>query len=91
MLPRLARRFSKIVPFRFDPNVWYRMKFRVEPTKENGPTKVMAKVWKRDEPEPAKWLIEKVDKIPHRAGAPGLYGDGISDVFFDNLKVYKNQ
>jgi hypothetical protein len=48
-------------------------------------------VWKRDEPEPAKWLIEKVDRIPHRAGAPGLYADGISDVFFDNLKVYKNQ
>jgi len=37
------------------------------------------------------WTIEKVDRIPHRAGAPGLYGDGISDVFFDNFKVYRNQ
>jgi hypothetical protein len=71
-------------------NTWYRMKLRVQ-NRPDGTTLAQGKVWKRDQPEPAKWLIEKVDKIPHRAGAPGLYGDGISDVFFDNLKVYKNQ
>jgi outer membrane protein assembly factor BamB len=71
-------------------NTWYRMKLRVE-NRPDGTTLAQGKVWKRDQPEPAKWTIEKVDRIPHRAGAPGLYGDGISDVFFDNFKVYKNQ
>jgi outer membrane protein assembly factor BamB len=74
----------------WEVNTWYRMKLRVQ-NRPDGTTLAQGKVWKRDEPEPAKWLIEKVDRIPHRAGAPGLYADGISDVFFDNLKVYKNQ
>jgi len=71
-------------------NTWYRMKLRVQ-NRPDGTTLAQGKVWKRDQPEPAAWLVEKIDKIPHRSGAPGLYGDGISDVFFDNLKVYKNQ
>ncbi len=71
-------------------NTWYRMKLRVQ-NRPDGTTLAQGKVWKRDQPEPAKWMIEKIDRIPHRAGAPGLYGDGISDVFFDNFKVYKNQ
>jgi len=71
-------------------NTWYRMKLRVQ-NRPDGTTLAQGKVWKRDQPEPAAWTIEKVDRIPHRAGAPGLYGDGISDVFFDNFKVYKNQ
>jgi hypothetical protein len=74
----------------WEVNTWYRMKLRVQ-NRPDGTTLAQGKVWKRDQPEPEKWLIEKVDRIPHRAGAPGLYGDGISDVFFDNLKVYKNQ
>jgi outer membrane protein assembly factor BamB len=71
-------------------NTWYRMKLRVQ-NRPDGTTLAQGKVWPRDQPEPAKWTIEKIDRIPHRAGAPGLYGDGISDVFFDNFKVYKNQ
>jgi hypothetical protein len=71
-------------------NTWYRMKLRVQ-NRPDGTTLAQGKVWPRDQPEPAAWTIEKVDRIPHRAGAPGLYGDGISDVFFDNFKVYKNQ
>jgi outer membrane protein assembly factor BamB len=74
----------------WEVNTWYRMKLRVQ-NRPDGTTLAQGKVWKRDEPEPAKWLIEKVDRIPHRAGAPGIYGDGYSDVFFDNVKVYKNQ
>lgn len=71
-------------------NAWYRMKLRVQ-NRPDGTTLAQGKVWPRDQAEPAAWTIEKVDRIPHRAGAPGLYGDGISDVFFDNFKVYKNQ
>jgi len=71
-------------------DAWYRMKLRVE-NRADGTTLVQGKVWPRDQPEPAKWMIEKVDRIGHHNGAPGIYADGISDVMFDNLKVYKNQ
>ena len=74
----------------WDVNVWYRMKLRVE-NRTDGTTLVQGKVWKRDDPEPAGWIIQKVDRIPHRNGSPGIYADGISDVMFDNFKVYKNQ
>lgn len=76
--------------FNWPVNTWYRMKLRVQ-NRPDGTTLVQGKVWPAADPEPSAWTIEKVDKIPHRAGAPGLYGDGISDVFFDNFKVYRNQ
>jgi outer membrane protein assembly factor BamB len=78
------------VPFKWDPDAWYRMKLRVD-NQPNGETLVRGKVWKASDAEPAAWTIEKTDTIPHRAGSPGIYGDGIADVYFDNLKVYKNQ
>ena len=71
-------------------DTWYRMKLRVQ-NRPDGTTIAQGKVWPRDAAEPAAWTIEKVDGIPHRAGAPGLYGDGISDVLFDNFTVYRNQ
>ncbi len=76
--------------FTWPVNTWYRMKLRVQ-NRPDGTTLVQGKVWPAAEAEPSAWTIEKVDTIPHRAGAPGLYGDGISDVFFDNFKVYRNQ
>ncbi len=76
--------------FDWPVNTWYRMKLRVQ-NRADGTTLVQGKVWPTAQPEPAAWTIEKVDRIPHRSGAPGLYGDGISDVFFDNFKVYRNQ
>jgi outer membrane protein assembly factor BamB len=78
------------IPFKWDVDTWYRMKLRVE-NMANGTTLVRGKVWKTGDPEPAAWTIEKSDTIPHRTGSPGLYGDGISEVYFDNLRVYKNQ
>jgi outer membrane protein assembly factor BamB len=78
------------VPFKWDLNMWYRMKLRVE-NRKDGTTLVQGKVWLKDQPEPTAWTIQKTDTIPHRKGAPGLYGDGISDVFFDNVRVYRNQ
>ncbi len=74
----------------WEPDTWYRMKMRVE-NQPKGATLVQGKVWKRGDPEPAKWMIEKVDPIGHRNGAPGIYADGISDLMFDNIRVYKNQ
>jgi hypothetical protein len=78
------------VPFKWDADKWYRMKLRVDHQKD-GSALVRGKVWAADGPEPAAWTVEKVDKIPHVAGSPGIYADGISDVFFDNVKVYRNQ
>lgn len=76
--------------FTWPVNTWYRMKLRVQ-NRPDGTTLVQGKVWPSAEPEPVAWTVEKVDRIPHRHGAPGLYGDGISDVMFDNFKVYRNQ
>jgi len=78
------------VPFKWELNTWYRMKFRVQ-NRPDGTTLVQGKVWPKADPEPSPWTIEKVDRIPHLKGAPGLYGDGYSDVMFDNLRVYRNQ
>jgi outer membrane protein assembly factor BamB len=78
------------VPFKWDINTWYHMKMRVENRADNT-TVVQGKVWPTGQAEPAKWTIEKIDTIPHRQGSPGLYGDGISDIMFDNVKVYRNQ
>ena len=76
--------------FTWPADTWYRMKLRVE-NRPDGTTLVQGKVWPRDAAEPTAWTVEKVDRIPHRAGAPGIYADGISDVMFDNFKVYRNQ
>ena len=78
------------VPFKWDPDTWYRMKLRVD-NQPDGSALVRGKVWKTGEAEPAAWTVEKTDTIPHLEGSPGLYGDGISEIYFDNLRVYKNQ
>jgi len=80
-------RFSKEVRFRWDPDVWYRIKFRVVASKDNGPAKLYGKVWKRDEPEPDAWTIEAEDAIGHSHGSPGLYGYASADIYYDNLSV----
>ncbi|MBY0493724.1 MAG: PQQ-binding-like beta-propeller repeat protein [Cyanobacteria bacterium] len=78
------------VPFAWDADKWYRMKLRVDQL-PNGSARVRGKVWPSADPEPAAWTIEKVDTIPHKMGSPGLYADGISEIYFDNVKVYRNQ
>jgi outer membrane protein assembly factor BamB len=79
-----------LVKFAWKPDAWYRVKFRVEP-QANGTTLARGKVWPRDEPEPDAWTVEKLDKLGHRLGAPGLYADPNNDIYFDNLKVTANQ
>jgi hypothetical protein len=78
------------VPFAWDADKWYRMKLRVDQLPD-GSARVRGKVWPSADPEPAAWSIEKVDTIAHKMGSPGIYADGISEVYFDNVKVYKNQ
>jgi outer membrane protein assembly factor BamB len=78
------------IPFKWDADTWYRLKLRVD-NQPNGSVLVRGKVWRSGETEPSAWTIQKTDTIGHREGSPGLYGDGISEIYFDNLRVYKNQ
>ena len=56
------------------------------------------KVWPKGEPEPAAWTIERVDPIGSQKGAPGIYADamnsapgGGSEMYYDNIKIYRNK
>ncbi len=67
----------------------YRMKVRVDV--EDGQAHVRAKVWPRDEEEPADWSLVAVDPHPNLEGAPGLYGQSYADILYDNLKITNGQ
>ena len=79
-----------IVPLPWEPDVWYRMKLRVE-NLANGAVRVRGKVWRRDDPEPAEWNIDHTDTAGNRQGSPGIYADAYSEIFFDNLKITPNE
>jgi hypothetical protein len=78
------------IPFAWKPDTWYRMKLQVE-NLPDGKVRARGKVWLASEPEPAPWMIERVDPIPNRQGAPGLFGSALAELYFDNLKVYANK
>ena len=86
--PEIHRTAS--VPFAWNKDTWYRMKLQVE-NLSDGKVRVRGKVWRTGENEPAAWTIEKLDPIPNRQGAPGLFGNAIAEIYFDNLKVYANK
>ena len=79
-------RFSKEIDFPWDPDLWYTIKLRVEPS-EDGTTTVRGKVWEKGKPEPDAWTIEATDPIGHTHGSPGIYGYSSADIYYDNLKV----
>jgi outer membrane protein assembly factor BamB len=86
--PEVKRTVS--VPFAWKPDTWYRMKLQVE-NLPDGKTRARGKVWAVGEPEPTPWMIERVDPIPNRQGAPGIFGNGLAELYFDNIKVYANK
>jgi outer membrane protein assembly factor BamB len=84
------------VPFEFEPDKWYIMRFTVK--LEGEQARLLGKVWLRGEEEPADWMIDVVDPCPNREGSAGLYAysagttaksDG-PETYFDNLKVSRN-
>jgi outer membrane protein assembly factor BamB len=83
--PNVAMTVS--APFAWKGDTWYRVKLEVKNQKD-GSTLVRGKAWPRGEAEPDKWLVEKVDKIGHKHGSPGLYADAPWGASFDNIKVY---
>jgi outer membrane protein assembly factor BamB len=76
--------------YAWKPDTWYHMKLSVE-NLPDGKTRARGKVWPTGEQEPAAWMIERVDPLPNRQGAPGIFGNALSEVYFDNLKVYANK
>jgi outer membrane protein assembly factor BamB len=79
---------SKTIDFKFDPDVWYTMKMRVDLV--GGKSIVKGKVWPRAEKEPEAWTITLEDPLPNPAGSPGLYGYSPAEIYYDNIKITKN-
>ncbi len=86
--PETGRTVS--IPFAWKPDTWYRMKLQVE-NLPDGKTRARGKVWLVSEAEPAAWMIERIDPIPNRQGAPGVFGNALAELYFDNVKVYANK
>ena len=80
---------SRSVSFQWKPNVWYKMKVRVE-NSPSGKVLVRGKVWPKDSPEPEAWTIEKEDPIPNLQGSPGLFAYAHNEIYYDNIKVTEN-
>jgi len=76
---------STTIPFPAEPDVWYHMKLRVDAGTDKGTAR--GKIWKKDEKEPADWTITLDDPIVIREGAPGIYGDSATDLYWDNLSL----
>ncbi len=78
-------RMANEMRFRSDPDVWYRMKLRVDVAA--GVARVQGKVWQRDEEEPEQWTIEAEDPHPNEHGSPGLYSYALAECYYDNVVV----
>jgi outer membrane protein assembly factor BamB len=77
------------VDFAVEPDVWYHAKLRVDVEGDQG--RVLGKVWKKDEPEPAAWTVTLDDPTAVKEGSPGIYGDSPTDVYYDNVTVKGNE
>ena len=85
------------VEFAWKKDTWYTMKLEVQ-TLDGGKVRARGKVWPKGEAEPAAWTIERIDPIGSLKGSPGLYADAIelgaaggSEIYYDNIKVYRNR
>jgi hypothetical protein len=68
------------------------MKLRVE-NLPDGRVRARGKVWPAAEAEPSAWTLDRTDASGFgiRHGSPGIYGDAMAEIYYDRLKVYKNQ
>jgi outer membrane protein assembly factor BamB len=86
--PEVAR--SVKLKFPWKPDTWYHLKLRVQ-NGADGAVRAQAKAWPAGEPEPAQWMIDRVDPIGNRQGAPGFIADAEFGAYWDNLKITANQ
>lgn len=87
--PETKRTIS--APMEWKGNTWYRLKLRVQNEPDGKGTRVQGKAWLTSDPEPAGWMIDKVDTMPNVKGAPGLFSDAENGVWIDNIKITPNQ
>lgn len=86
---QLENRFAVSVPFQWEPETWYTLKFRAETDGEKAVLK--GKCWKKGDPEPAEWTITGVDEVGNLQGSPGLFGNAqICEITYDNITVTPN-
>jgi len=84
------------VEFAWTKDTWYTMKLEVQ-SMGGGKVRARGKVWPKGQPEPAAWTIERIDPIGSVKGSAGIYADapsqagGGSELYYDNIKVYKNK
>lgn len=86
-------RLKRSVPFKVEPNAWYRLKTHVESNADGGGV-VRAKAWPRAEAEPAAWTIEVPVADVHRHGAPAVFAfspQSLMRVYIDNLSLKANK
>jgi outer membrane protein assembly factor BamB len=86
--PETTRTVS--VPFTWQANTWYRLKVSAQ-NQADGSVRVRGKAWAVGQPEPAAWLIDKVDPDGHRQGAPGMFIDAQFGAHLDNFRLSPNQ
>ncbi len=87
-------RVKASVPFEAQPNIWYRLKTRVDPDPTGTGGFVRAKLWEKAKPEPEKWTIEIRQDQLHAQGAPGVFAfspQSLKRVFIDNLSLTANE
>ena len=84
------------VEYNWKPDTWYVMKLEVQ-SLDGSKVRARGKVWPKGEPEPAAWTVERIDPIGSHKGSPGIYADALnsapqggSELFYDNIKVYRN-
>jgi hypothetical protein len=83
--------FRHSVDFDALPNVWYRLKTRVD-VAADGSGVVRAKAWKKTDPEPDAWTIEVPHLHAHQCGSPGLFAfTPQKRVYIDNIIVTANK
>jgi outer membrane protein assembly factor BamB len=85
--PEIQR--SVTVPFTWKEDKWFHLKLRVE-NLPNGSVRARGKAWATGDPEPANWMIEKVDPLGNKQGAPGVFVDAQFGAYLDNLKLTAN-
>ncbi len=92
--PEVAR--TQRVEYKWEKDKWYTMKLEVQ-NLDKGRVRARGKVWPKGDPEPAAWTIERIDPIGNVKGSAGIYADapsnpaGGSEIYYDNIKVYKNK
>jgi outer membrane protein assembly factor BamB len=83
-------RHFKRIDFKWEPNKWYTIKFQA--ANKDGKAYLKAKVWPRDDKEPAEWTVELEDSRPNTQGSPGLFGNATNaEIFIDNVTVTPNK